>query len=318
MNSHFLTNVQSLAVYQEYIELDLFRFALQRFSVAEFEDAGITEDYRILISFMSDQEVGHAELLSNILGPAAPVSCNYTYPFTTVREFIDYTQKLTRWGESGVYGFLAHLDSKPAASLLQSSIAIEARQQVVFRQFEGLFAMPFYFVPGVPQSWAWTLLAPYITSCPANQTRLIWQNFPALDIVNNPNGTFWGNESSKAAISTTKDVPLSAAEREIFFSWETPGKPVGPDESYLTSSTAGAPAFVIWVGSVNVTYTPLTLINATYGSTIQPSDPTVGGAPAMNETVFVAITDVNLPITQFNLTMINPHVVAGPALYQAS
>ncbi len=33
--------------------------------------------------------------------------------------------------------------------------------------------------------------------------------------------------------------------------------------------------------------------------------------------MFVAITDSDLFLTPFNLSMINPHVVAGPALYQA-
>ena len=50
--------------------------------------------------------------------------------------------KLTRWGESGVYGFLGHLNAQDTASLLMDSIATEARQQMIFRQFEGLFPMP--------------------------------------------------------------------------------------------------------------------------------------------------------------------------------
>ncbi len=33
--------------------------------------------------------------------------------------------------------------------------------------------------------------------------------------------------------------------------------------------------------------------------------------------MFVALTDVDLFVTPFNISLINPHVVAGPALYQA-
>lgn len=90
--------------------------------------------------------------------------------------------QLTRFGESGVYGFLEHLDSRASANLLLESIATEARQQMIFRQFEGLFPMPVYFIPGITQSMAWTLLAPYIVSCPENNTVLAWQNFPGLNI----------------------------------------------------------------------------------------------------------------------------------------
>lgn len=125
-------------------------------------------------------------MLSNILGEYAPQQCTYIYPHTNVKEFIDFCQKLTRFGEAGVYGFLAHLDSREAATLLTQSITTEARRQLIFRQFEGLFPMVEWFQLGIPQSWAWTLLAPFISTCPENQTRLIWQNFPTLLLLTNP------------------------------------------------------------------------------------------------------------------------------------
>jgi len=309
----------SLALYQEWIELDLFHYAVSRFSEQDFEAAGINAEERFLIKFMGDQEVGHAELFSNMLGPAAPQPCEYRFPFTTVRGFIDYAQKNTRYGESGTLGFLAHLNSRPAANLISQTITIESRQQAIMRQFKGLFPMPFYFVPGIPQSWHWTLLAPDIISCPANQTRLIWQNFPALTITNNPDNNCTGGlfQCPVPAISQNQSIPLSAPGREVQFSWELPGKPVGPDLSYVTSTTAGAPKFVAWVSQLNVTYTPLINVVGTTGTTIQPNATTLGGAPAVNGTMFVALTDLDLFVTPFNITMINPHVVAGPALYQA-
>lgn len=33
--------------------------------------------------------------------------------------------------------------------------------------------------------------------------------------------------------------------------------------------------------------------------------------------MFIALTDTDLPVTPYNLSLVNPHVVAGPALYQA-
>lgn len=163
----------NLALYQKYIELDLFRHGLEQFSNAEFDAAGIGADERYLIQYMSDQEVRHAKLITNILGQeTAAVACNYTYPFTTVHEFVDFCQKLTWWGESGVAYFLSKLDSRATANLLFQSIEVEGRQQMVFRQFSGLFPMLFDFVPGIPQSMAWTLLAPYISSCPARNPRI--------------------------------------------------------------------------------------------------------------------------------------------------
>ena len=344
--------MKALALYQEWIELDLFHNGLASFTPEQFEEAGLSASDRFLIEFMADQEVGHSTLLTNMLGAQAPVQCTYNYPFTTVREFIDFCQKLTRFGESGVYGFLNHLDAREVGQLLLQSISTEARQQMIFRQFDGLFPMPVWFETGIPQSWAWTLLAPYISSCPANQTRLAWQNFPALTVLNQPNpasinanrttnGETAGNssaaplnqaavpavnacasstvvgESCSPAITQNRSIPLSFPGREVFFSWDAPGKAVGPNNSYITATSAGAPAFVIWVTQLNATYSPLTVTGPGTGSTFQPNLATYAGDPAINGTMFVALTDTNLTVTPFNLSMVNPFVVAGPALYQA-
>ncbi|RDW80925.1 hypothetical protein BP5796_05623 [Coleophoma crateriformis] len=345
-----------LGLYQEWIELDLFHNILATFSEEEFTAAGLTPSDRFLIEFMADQEAGHATLLSNLLGGpgGATPQCTYNYPFKTVHEAFDFTQKLTRFGESGVWGFQAHLDSREVAQMLDQSIATEARQQMIFRQFAGLFPMPVWFETGIPQSWAWTLLAPYISSCPADSKRLAWQNFPALTVLNQPNSARWNasqtgfNEttgfgpaapssdvpesesciarndtgfSCQAAVSQNRTIPLSYPGREVFLSWEEPGKLVGPNNSYVTDTKACAPQFVIWVSQLNVTYSPLTNISKqgdlNYGMTIQPDVSTYEGDPAINGTMFIALTDADLPFTAFNLSMVNPHVAAGPFLYQA-
>lgn len=67
------------ALYQEYIELDLFNYGLKRFSDAEFEEAGVTADYRSIIQYMANQETGHAQLVTNVssafsLSPSPPCS----------------------------------------------------------------------------------------------------------------------------------------------------------------------------------------------------------------------------------------------------
>lgn len=339
----------SLALYQEWIELDLFHWGLAKFSVQDFEDAGLTAEDRFLIEFMADQEVGHATLLTNILGPEAPVQCTYNYPVSTVSEYLDFCQKLTRYGESGVYGFLPHLDSRESAQLLLQSISTEARQQMIFRQFEGLFPMPVWFETGIPQSWAWTLLAPYISSCPANQTRLVWQNFPSLNILNQPNparidGSNVWNETTggytntlstakiadgdacvnatgvgincSPGITRNRSQPLSYPGRKVYLSWDEPGQAIGPNNSYVTSTTAVSPTFVAWVTQLNVTYSPLYDIVNNSAWTIQPNVSVFAGDPAANGTIFLAITDEDLFVTPFNLTQINPHVRAL-GLYQA-
>ncbi|KAI2605340.1 ferritin-like domain-containing protein [Hypoxylon fragiforme] len=342
----------ALALYQEWIELDLFQWGLSHFSVDEFDAAGLHAEDRFLLQFMADQEIGHATALTNMLGPQAPVQCTYNYPVSTVREFIDFNQKLTRWGESGVLGFLNHLDSRETAQILLQSITTEARQQMIFRQFDGLFPMPVWFEIGIPQSWAWTLLAPYISSCRANQTRLIWQNFPPLRILNQPNparinGSQVWNETTSAyanslessnitnadaclyavngidgaedcapAITQNRTNPLSYPGRQVFLQWDNPGGRTGPNNSYVTTTSAGTPRFAAFVSQLNVTYAPLRNIRGNTAIAIQPNISTYAGDPAINGTIFLAITDTDLFVTPFNLSLINPHVNAL-AIYQA-
>ncbi len=132
----------ALALFHEWIELDLFRWGLATFNDSQFDAFGINASDRDLLRFMANQELGHATLLSDMLGPRAPRPCAYNYPVTNVREYIDFNQKLTRWAEAGVYGFLPHLNSGPAASMLLQTVTVEARQQLIFRQFGGQFPMP--------------------------------------------------------------------------------------------------------------------------------------------------------------------------------
>ncbi|KAL2270791.1 hypothetical protein VTJ83DRAFT_162 [Remersonia thermophila] len=341
----------ALALYHEWIELDLFHWGLATFSEDDFQAYGIGAEDRFLLQHMADQEIGHASVLANMLGPSAPKQCTYNYPVSNVREYIDFNQKLTRWAEAGVYGFLPHLNSGPAAQMLLQSITVEARQQMVFRQFGGMFPMPEWHTPGIPQSWAWTLLAPYVASCPENQTRLIWQNFPALYILNQPNParingsdvwgeitTGWSNTLStqgipddelcihsnetgiacQAAIARNRSLPLSYPGREVFLRWDPPGHLVGPNSSYVTTTDAREPRFALWLSQLNVTYTPLlnVSLDARTAYTVQPNVSTWLNDPAVNGTMFLAITDEDLFVTPYNVTMVNPHV-AALAVYQA-
>jgi hypothetical protein len=95
---------------------------------------------------------------------------------------------------------------------------------------------------------------------------------------------------------------------------------MGPNNSYIPSGARSRPNFVAWVTQTNVSYTPLlgaTSGNISTGHTEQPDLATFAGDPAVNGTVFIAVTDSNPFLTPFNLSLINSHVVAGPALYQA-
>jgi len=198
------------------------------------------------------------------------------------------------------------------------SITTEARQQMIFRQFEGLFPMAVWFETGITQSMAWTLLAPYLESCPKENPTIKWRNYPALTITNNPNGT----DPNYLAAITHSRPHLSDAGRVVNFKWEDPGKKVGPKNfNYVTATAvAGKAKYAAWISQYNVTYTKLENIDGNSASTKQPGGfvyPDMGLDTQVNDTMFIAITDTNLYVTPANLSLVDDHIVAGPAMYLA-
>lgn len=309
----------ALALHQEYIELDLFNYGLVKFSDADYDANGLDAEDRHLIRHMAQQEIGHAIALSNMLGARAPKQCTYRYDFQTVPEFIDFSQRLTKWGESGVYGFLNQLDNRASAQILLQSITTEARQQMAFRQFEGLFPMPEWFETGIPQSWAWTLLSPWIVSCPQENEPLAWEIYPALNWMNQPDAIAAGKAAGGPAISNNVTA-LTEEGQENTFAYDKPGKTQGPYQQKTKTHTSGVPKFAAYVSQYNVTYAPLYDVDTNAGTAKarQPGGTVYPPGPSLiNSTIFVALTDTDTFYTPANLSLINYHVVAGPAIYQA-
>jgi len=312
----------NLVLQVEHIEYTLFGYGIDRWSDADFVSQNLTADDRALIAFFQQQEIGHELLVAGLMGrpDLATARCEYNFPnFTSILDFIDLNQRITRFGESGVIGFLSHLNSQPSATNLAQAIATETRQQFAFRQLEGLFPIDIWFIPGITQSMTWTLLAPLISSCPANTPKIMWNNFPALNITNNP----YPPPGPSNAVAKTGYQP-TAPGRNVTLSWEAPGKSVGPNNSYTTRSDAGSPKYVAWISQLGLNYTDLQVDSGGYaGSTIQPggdlfyNGTLYSGDPAVNDTVFVLITDAKPFLTPFNLSLIEPHIVAGPAQYQS-
>ncbi|KAL5528296.1 hypothetical protein ACEPAF_7432 [Sanghuangporus sanghuang] len=322
----------NLGLNQEYMELDLFNFALQRFSSHEFAAAGLGPNDEELIAFMASQEVGHATALTNILGEdRAAKPCNFSWPIKTVPEFIDLSQRITRIGESGVFGFLNKLNSRSSAQILTQSISTEASslsQQLIFRQWEGLFPMPVWFETGITQSMQWTLMAPYFTSCPASNPEIKWNNYPALYITNSSSSSnnITSHQFSRPAIAPNVSSGLSSPGQTVHFSFEAPGKAIGPNSCFVTvTNTTGSPRFAAWISQLNVTYTELAEVRVGSGdgtgtaSTIQPGGTVFQGKddPIVNGTMFIVLTDSDPFVTPFNVSELDAHVVAGPAIYQS-
>lgn len=330
----------NLALNQEWIELDLFNYGVARFSMEEFASAGLGPDDVSLINFMANQEVGHSTLIANLLQGRGARRCDYRYTFETVRDFVNFCQRLTRWGESGVYGFINHLDSRPAAQLLLQSIATEARQQMIFRQFSGAHPMPVYFETGISQAMSWSLLAPYIVSCPAANPHIEFPNYPLLSVTNDANLL----QDGYLANITHNRTSLTEPGREITLTWSAPGKPISytsqgssnitvpsangsmsakPSAQLYNTSIGGlvnttTPSYVAFISQLNVTYAPLTLTGNYSGTTIQPGGIVYNGTDdnIVNGTMFIAAVSEPLNVTPYNISLLNDYIFAF-GLYQA-
>ena len=85
---------------------------------------------------------------------------------------------------------------------------------------------------------------------------------------------------------------------------------VGPNNSYVTSTSAGKPSWVGWSSQLNLTYSPLTLTSDNTGYTYQPEGFVYGSDGIINGTMAIMLTDLDLFVTPFNTSMLNPHIVA--------
>jgi hypothetical protein len=192
---------------------------------------------------------------------------------------------------------------------------------MIFRQFSGAHPMPVYFETGISQSMAWSLLSKYIVGCPDSTPRIGWQIFPELNVTN---GKSLLVDGYNAAITHNR-TSLTQAGDDVELSWAMPGMNVSANNSYVTSvaNASATPAFVAWISQLNVTYTPLEITGNSTGRTTQPNGTLFANqysegymAPIVNDTMFIAVTDQDLYVTPYNLSLLNDHILAW-GLYQA-
>jgi hypothetical protein len=99
--------------------------------------------------------------------------------------------------------------------------------------------------------------------------------------------------------------------------------------AYKTSINTTEPAkYAMLVAQLNATYVPLFNISQTETSNTASfylpdlayvfNTSITSGDAILNDTNFVAITSKDLFVTPYNISMINPYVVAGPSTIQYS
>ncbi|BGP23420.1 hypothetical protein Rt10032_c02g0841 [Rhodotorula toruloides] len=171
--------------------------------------------------------------------------------------------------------------------------------------------MPEWFETGLPQSYAWTLLSPYTQSRPPNNPRIEFARFPLVDITNQPYAL-----DGKPGINSNYTL-TEGARRTLQFTWEPLHKTVGYDGLYKTQSTAGESKFLAFIDQLNVTYAPLQNVSDCSASAVVPNGTVFPPQPIGVNSAFVAITDSDVFVTPYNISMLVNHTVAI-GIYQAS
>ena len=109
---------------------------------------------------------------------------------------------------------------------------------------------------------------------------------------------------------------------KFYFTWEEAGQAVGPNKSYTTTCSGKAPTGALFVNQLNASYAPITLTGSNAGYVSLPTGDVFDTAishsgPAINGTGFVALVDNSNHYTVYNLSLVIPHMVAGPAIFQS-
>ncbi|GAA6019457.1 hypothetical protein JCM10207_001395 [Rhodosporidiobolus poonsookiae] len=170
--------------------------------------------------------------------------------------------------------------------------------------FELLGQLPGVITRGVESNAVWTH---------QKSTR-----FPDLNITNQPYAL-----GGTPGINSNYTLTEGAGE-VIQFTWDEPGKVVGYDDLYMTSKVAGEAKYAAFIAQLNVTYSPLQNIsmdNSTgvwSGWAAVPNDTVFPPQPQVVNSAFVSLVDEDIFLTPYNVSLINNHTVAGPAIWQAS
>ncbi|POY72718.1 hypothetical protein BMF94_4550 [Rhodotorula taiwanensis] len=300
--SNFDFQSLNLALNQELIELDLFHYLLAKFSPEEWSAIGLTADDRTLTQHMANQEVGHAVAITNMIGvDRAAKQCVYEYPFTTLKEGILWNALLTRCLRLHQPAQLAPFRSDPP------SINHDGSKAATRISADGRIASD------ARVTYAWTLLSPYIKSCPPNNPRIEFTRFPLLNVTNQPSAL-----EGVPGINSNYTLTEGAGRRVDLY-WEPLGKTVSYDGLYKTESMAGEPKYLAFFDQLNVTFAPLMGVDLEkrVAHAFVPNATVYPTQPQVVNTAFVALVDDNSFVTVYNSSNLNNHTVAV-GIYQAS
>lgn len=306
-------DILNYALTLEHLEDTFYREGLAKYTEQDFVDAGYDATFYANLKEVSSDEASHVKFLTGGLtgswipkyinkikksltyftptaAGATPVAeCTYDFGYTDVKSFLATASILEGVGVSAYLGAAADIMSKTYLTAAGSILTVEARHSAYLRSKLDKSPFPQAFDAPLTLDEVYTLAAPFIASCPADNPTLPVKAFPSLSL--DP--------------STT--TPIKAGDKVTLL---TPGYSVEGGPVYAAFIAVTGPTFVeatavdggfsveIPEGFAGQTYAVLTGCNETV------SDDTVVAGPALIEVCDIilespmAVTNANFDISR--------------------
>ncbi|KAG8904793.1 hypothetical protein FRB99_001183 [Tulasnella sp. 403] len=190
----------------EYLQDALLSSGLNTFSDTAFTNASFPAWTRRRFQQIAQHGTSHIQLLKSALGKSAPAPCNYTFPYNDVNSFVTLTSTLKSITVSSYIGGIQYVDSRktlPALTAAASILSNQARHSAwIFSAVQkgGAWSSAFDSPLGLPQTYS--LITPYIASCPSTNPKLPVAAFPRLSLLQS-------NYTAGAAVTFNYSIPYA-------------------------------------------------------------------------------------------------------------
>lgn len=181
-------------------EEKFYREGLANFTLKKFQEAGFNETFYNNLKEVSYDETTHVSFLTKaIMGKrthhlgtsyqqltisglnATPVAeCTYAFGVTNVKTFIVTASILEGAGVSAYLGVAASIMDKTYLTAAGSILTVESRHSAYLRAAQDQSPFPQAFDAPLDFDEVYTVVAPFITSCPESNGKLPVKAFPAL------------------------------------------------------------------------------------------------------------------------------------------
>lgn len=164
-------DVLNFALSLEYLENDFYQQGLSNYTAQNFSDAGFSKSSRHEIERIASHEKIHVTTLISVINSTYGESCiiqkcNYSFPVSTVGDFITLAGLLEATGSSAYVGKLSAINSKDFLTVAGQIAEIEARHSSYINGLNSNTGFPNTFEFPLDTASVFELAAPLITRCP--------------------------------------------------------------------------------------------------------------------------------------------------------